>query len=327
MPVDAYSDAISDAMAWPLRLDTQVHPDRQSACASWQAGGTLQIILPKRLTATQQQEISQNLQRRAIRKHRKHLKVWQQWGASQPTIDTMLTTTPPSVAEISQWVATINQETLKAPLKKVKLGHARLRQMGQMNCRTREMTLARFVLQGLPVDAFRYLVIHELCHLTHANHSKAFWQLVATHMPDWARQDAILMAHHHCLSLAITHGDLQPVDMSPVDLPPVNLPPAEWPPLREAPKLTQVKPNNTPTLIIPPPPVTQLSLGLLPVSDAPPPDHRLIPDHKPKPDQKSNQKNPPIITTPARHGLKALADKLWADYFGRPDKHDAPMQP
>lgn len=32
-----------------------------------------------------------------------------------------------------------------------------------------------------------YVIIHELSHLTHMNHSKAFWKLVAEHCPDYKK--------------------------------------------------------------------------------------------------------------------------------------------
>lgn len=34
-------------------------------------------------------------------------------------------------------------------------------------------------------DAIRYVILHELCHLKHMNHSKEFWDLVETYMPEY----------------------------------------------------------------------------------------------------------------------------------------------
>lgn len=30
-----------------------------------------------------------------------------------------------------------------------------------------------------------YVILHELCHIKHMNHSKEFWKLVSTYMPDY----------------------------------------------------------------------------------------------------------------------------------------------
>ncbi len=40
-----------------------------------------------------------------------------------------------------------------------------------------------FLLMTLPLDAIEYVVIHELSHITHKNHSSNFWQLVEKHCP------------------------------------------------------------------------------------------------------------------------------------------------
>lgn len=47
----------------------------------------------------------------------------------------------------------------------------------------------------LPASVQDYVIIHELCHTVEKNHTKAFWGLVASHMPDWRR-------HHQVLELA-----------------------------------------------------------------------------------------------------------------------------
>lgn len=55
-------------------------------------------------------------------------------------------------------------------------------------------------LMMAPEQIIRYVVIHELCHFTHMNHSKAFWALVEQYDPayrqhrSWLRQHGASMA-------------------------------------------------------------------------------------------------------------------------------------
>ena len=46
-----------------------------------------------------------------------------------------------------------------------------------------------------PPMALEYVVIHELCHIKHKNHSQAFWQLVAEHLPDYRQRRLWLRQH------------------------------------------------------------------------------------------------------------------------------------
>jgi predicted metal-dependent hydrolase len=42
-----------------------------------------------------------------------------------------------------------------------------------------------FKLLYLPIELADYVIVHELCHLSELNHSKAFWDLVAQILPDY----------------------------------------------------------------------------------------------------------------------------------------------
>lgn len=48
-----------------------------------------------------------------------------------------------------------------------------------------------------PDPVFRYVVIHELCHLQHRNHSRQYWSMVGQLMPDYAEHRAWLRDRGH----------------------------------------------------------------------------------------------------------------------------------
>ncbi|MBQ4556035.1 MAG: M48 family metallopeptidase [Clostridia bacterium] len=47
-------------------------------------------------------------------------------------------------------------------------------------------------LMLFPEAAWDYVVVHELCHLTHFDHSKSFWQTVAKYLPDYKERQKLL---------------------------------------------------------------------------------------------------------------------------------------
>ena len=55
-----------------------------------------------------------------------------------------------------------------------------------------------------PAGPLDYVVVHELCHLTHMNHSKDFWNMVERIMPDYRIYKQWLREHGQELTLT-TH--------------------------------------------------------------------------------------------------------------------------
>lgn len=45
-----------------------------------------------------------------------------------------------------------------------------------------------WLLAFTPPSVLEYVVVHEICHIRHRNHSSEFWSLVARHLPQWSEE-------------------------------------------------------------------------------------------------------------------------------------------
>jgi len=56
-------------------------------------------------------------------------------------------------------------------------------------------------LMMAPVEMIDYVIVHELCHLTQPNHSRAFWECVESAVPDYKVKRRWLRDNTHVLTL------------------------------------------------------------------------------------------------------------------------------
>ena len=79
---------------------------------------------------------------------------------------------PPKVATYSQ-LTSLKPSSIKIRQYRARWG----------SCNNRGELSFNYLLMMLPIEVINYVVVHELCHLQHLNHSKEFWQLVAKYFP------------------------------------------------------------------------------------------------------------------------------------------------
>ena len=68
------------------------------------------------------------------------------------------------------------------------------------SCSSRGTLSFNYRLLFAPPAVLDYVVVHELCHLTHMDHSKNFWDKVASVMPDYKTHRQWLKDHGQELS-------------------------------------------------------------------------------------------------------------------------------
>lgn len=69
------------------------------------------------------------------------------------------------------------------------------------SCSSRGTLSFNYRLLFAPPKVLDYVVVHELCHLTHMDHSKNFWNMVEHIMPDYRIYKAWLRDYGHELTL------------------------------------------------------------------------------------------------------------------------------
>lgn len=104
------------------------------------------------------------------------------------------------VAALKRWLAVVAKNEfgprLEALARRTGNPYKRMQVRGQRTCwgsHSSSGTISiNYCLLFLDPEAVRYLMIHELCHARHMNHSKRFWQLVGRFEPDYKRLDKAL---------------------------------------------------------------------------------------------------------------------------------------
>jgi predicted metal-dependent hydrolase len=81
---------------------------------------------------------------------------------------------------------------------KVKITNARKR---WGSCSTKGNLCFSWRLAMAPLEVIDYVVVHELAHIEHRDHSRGFWEKVQTMLPDYKNRRKWLRDNDHTLTL------------------------------------------------------------------------------------------------------------------------------
>ncbi len=209
------SEAMVSDLSPPTKIETLLVTHSKAATARIR-GGTIVVQLPKRWPQALQRKVSTQLVERIHGQFHKDMSCLRHHVSPMVSLN--------SLKDLETWVFDLNTRTLDVPLKSVRIGHARYSRLAQMNTRTAVMTVSRYCLESVPEDALRYLLIHELAHLKVPNHSKAFWALVAEHVPNYRMLREVMSAFHR---MKVYEAGLSQQPSPPIQTPALFTPPSQ----------------------------------------------------------------------------------------------------
>lgn len=69
------------------------------------------------------------------------------------------------------------------------------------SCSSDKKLTFNYRLAMAPIEVIDYVIIHELCHLTHMNHDRSFWRRVGSVMPDYKEKEEFLARYGQAMTL------------------------------------------------------------------------------------------------------------------------------
>lgn len=69
------------------------------------------------------------------------------------------------------------------------------------SCSADKKLTFNYRLAMAPIEVIDYVIIHELCHLTHMNHDRSFWRRVGSIVPDYKKKQEYLATHGQNMTL------------------------------------------------------------------------------------------------------------------------------